>query len=171
MAETNESALKQRPVVTVLDLLRKRIDHNDFDAVALSLDSLVVDLGYGDVRSLPGSLRWIEKLRDEGKKVAVVGASDRTSAALELAGLDELVDVVVCGSHVSERVVELLEALDTEPTRVVMVSTDADELRVASEAGIGVDIGLARGGSSPEQLRRAGADAVVADLQELLRVP
>jgi hypothetical protein len=29
-------------------------------------------------------------------------------------------------------------------------------------------IGIARGESTPEQLRRAGADTVIADLQELL---
>jgi phosphoglycolate phosphatase-like HAD superfamily hydrolase len=171
MAETNETALRQRPVVTVLDLLRKRIDHNDFDAIALTLDAVVVDLGYGDIRSLPGSVRWIEQLRGERKKVAVVSSSDRASTALQLAGIDELVDVVVSGPHASERMVELLDELDVEPARVVMVATDADELRAASEAGIAVDIGLARGDSSPEQLRKAGADAVVADLQEFLRVP
>ena len=171
MAETNEPALRQRPVVTVLDLLRKRIDHNDFDAVALSLDCVVVDLGYGDVRALPGSVSWIQKLRDDAKKIAVVSSSDRASTALDLAGLDDAVDVVVSGPHASERLVELLDELDPDPQRVVIVSTDADELRAATEAGIGVDIGLARGASSPEQLRRAGADAVVADLQELVRVP
>ena len=35
-------------------------------------------------------------------------------------------------------------------------------------AGVTLTIGVARGKSTPEQLRRAGADAVVADLQELL---
>lgn len=171
MAEPSESALRQRPVVTVLDLLRKRIDHNDFDAVALTLDAVVVDLGYGDVRALPGSVAWIRKLREDAKKIAVVGASERTSNAVELAGIDDLVDAVVVGGHAAERMVELLDGLDTPPERVVMVATDADELRAAAAAGIGIDIGLARGGSSPEQLRKAGADAVVADLQELVRVP
>lgn len=171
MAETNESTLQQRPVVTVLDLLRKRIDHNDFDAVALSLDSLVVDLGYGDIRALPGSVKWVEKLREEDKKIAVASSSDRASTALQLAGLSELVDVVVSGPHAAERMTELIDDLGIEPARLVMVSTDADELRTASDAGFGVDIGLARGASSPEQLRKAGADAVVADLQEFLRVP
>lgn len=171
MAEPSESALRQRPVVTVLDLLRKRIDHNDFDAVALTLDAVVVDLGYGDVRALPGSVAWIRKLREDAKKIAVVGASERTSNAVELAGIDELVDAVVVGGHAAERMVELLDGLDTPPERVVMVATDADELRAAAEAGIGIDIGLARGGSSPEQLRKAGADAVVADLHELVRAP
>jgi hypothetical protein len=117
MAADHESALTRRPVVTVLDLLRRRIDHDDFDAVALTLDSVVVDLGYGDIRALPGSVRWVPKLRDEHKKVAVVSSSDRASTALELAGVDELIDVVVCGPHGSERMVELLEALDVEPAR------------------------------------------------------
>jgi phosphoglycolate phosphatase-like HAD superfamily hydrolase len=171
MAEPSESALRQRPVVSVLDLLRKRIDHANFDAVALTLDALVVDLGYGDLRALPGSVQWVRSLRDEGKKIAVVSSSDRAPTALELAGIAKLIDVVVSGPHAAERMIELLEELDTEPMRIVMVATDADELRAATQAGIGVDIGLARGSSSPEDLRKAGADAVVADLQEFLRVP
>ena len=44
------------------------------------------------------------------------------------------------------------------------------ELNALSDREL-ADIGLARGDSSPEQLRKAGADAVVADLQEFLRVP
>ena len=171
MADSSEPRMRQRPVVTVLDLLRKRIDHNDFDAVALTLDVVVVDLGYGDVRALPGSVAWIRRLREDAKKIAVVGASERTSDAIDLAGIDDLVDAVVVGGHAAERSVRLLDALGVQPERVVMVATDADELRAAADAGIGIDIGLARGGSSPEQLRRAGADAVVADLQEFLRVP
>jgi phosphoglycolate phosphatase-like HAD superfamily hydrolase len=169
--ESNDSALTQRPVVTVLDLLRKRFDHADFDAVAFTLDSVVVDLGYGDVRPLPGSVKWIDKLRDDNKKIAVIGSTDRTSSALELAKLDDKVDVAVCGPHAGERLVELIEALGVEPGRMIMVGTDADDLRAAEEAGIGMDIGLARGSSTPEQLRKAGADAVLADLEELIRVP
>jgi phosphoglycolate phosphatase-like HAD superfamily hydrolase len=48
------------------------------------------------------------------------------------------------------------------------VGVEADELRAARSAGLALTIAVARGASNPEELRRAGADAVVADLQELL---
>jgi phosphoglycolate phosphatase-like HAD superfamily hydrolase len=56
------------------------------------------------------------------------------------------------------------------PIRAVVVGVDQFDLEAARKAGAGLVIGVARGNSTPEQLRRAGAgaDAVVADLQELL---
>jgi hypothetical protein len=39
----------------------------------------------------------------------------------------------------------------------------------AASGSRGGEVGVARGNASPEQLRRGGADAVVADLPELLR--
>jgi phosphoglycolate phosphatase-like HAD superfamily hydrolase len=45
---------------------------------------------------------------------------------------------------------------------------DPDELEAARAAGVDLVIGVARGGATPEQLRRAGAVTVVDDLQELL---
>ena len=43
-----------------------------FDAAVFSLESVVADLGYGDVRPLPGSVAWIDELRAEGKRIAVL---------------------------------------------------------------------------------------------------
>jgi hypothetical protein len=41
-------------VSTVLDMLRTRIDHDAFDVAIFSLEAVAADLGYGDVRPLPG---------------------------------------------------------------------------------------------------------------------
>jgi len=73
---------------------------------------VAADLGYGDVRALPGSVAWIDRLRTKAKRIAVVSEGERASSALEIA--------------------------------------------------------VARGGTTPERLRHAGAIAVLADLQELL---
>jgi trehalose 6-phosphate phosphatase len=61
-----------------------------------------------------------------------------------------------------------LDELDVEPDRAVVVSVDRVDLEAAREAGAALVIGIARGKSTPEQLRRAGADTLVADPQELL---
>jgi beta-phosphoglucomutase-like phosphatase (HAD superfamily) len=159
---------RPRPLVTVLDMLRTRIDHADFDAVVLSLEAVAADLGYGDVRPLPGSIAWIDRLRGEGKRIGAQGAGERAAHALELAGIADRFDVIVSGSHAEERVGRALDELGVDPDRAVAVGVEAGELQAARTAGVALTIGIARGSSSPEQLRRAGADAVVADLQELL---
>ena len=159
---------RPRPVATVLDVLRKRIDHDAFDAAIFSLEAVAADLGYGDVRPLPGSIAWIDRLRSESKRIGVLASGERVAAALELAGIADRFDVVVTGSHVEQLVAGALDELDVEPDRAVVVGVEPSDLEAARAAGAALAIGVARGNCTPEQLRRAGADAVVADLQELL---
>jgi beta-phosphoglucomutase-like phosphatase (HAD superfamily) len=160
---------RPRPVTTVLDLLRKRIDHDTFDLTIFSLDAVAADLGYGDVRALGGSIAWIDRLRDEGKKIAVLASGERAEAALELAGIADRFDLVVSGSVPEQGILRALKAFDVPPDRALLVGVDPTELAAARNAGLRLVIGMARGSATPEQLRRGGADAVVADLQELLR--
>ena len=159
---------RPRPVPTVLDVLRKRIDHDAFDAAIFSLEAVAADLGYGDVRPLPGSIAWIDRLRSESKRIGVLASGERVAAALELAGIADRFDVVVTGSHVEQLVAGALDQLDVESDRAVVVGVEPSDLEAARAAGAVLAIGVARGNYPPEQLRRAGADAVVADLQELL---
>ena len=58
--------------------------------------------------------------------------------------------------------------LNVESDRAAVVGVEPSDLEAARAAGAVLAIGVARGNYPPEQLRRAGADAVVADLQELL---
>jgi AHBA synthesis associated protein len=160
---------RPRPIVTALDMLRRQIDHDDFDAAVFSLDAVAADLGFGDVRALPGAVAWIDRLRAEDKRIALAAAAERAQAALEIAGIADRFDVVVTGSPASARVVRALEDLDVPADRAVVVGIDPAELDAARAAGVELAIGIARGPASPEDLRRAGAIAVVADLQELLR--
>jgi len=160
---------RARPIVTALDMLRRQIDHDDFDAAVFSLDAVAADLGYGDVRALPGAVAWIDRLRAEDKRIALAAAAERAQAALEIAGIADRFDVVVTGSPASARVTRALEDLDVPADRAVVVGVDPAELNAARAAGVELAIGIARGAASPEDLRRAGAIAVVADLQELLR--
>ena len=159
---------RPRPVSTVLDVLRTRIDPDTFDVAIFSLEAVAADLGYGDVRPLPGSIAWIDQLRSDHKRTAVLASAERVTAALELAGITDRFDKVVTGAHAEQLVPRALEELDVDPEEAVFVGVDQFELEAAREAGAGLVIGVARGRSTPEQLRRAGADTVVADLQELL---
>jgi beta-phosphoglucomutase-like phosphatase (HAD superfamily) len=159
---------RPRPIVTALDMLRRQIDHEAFDAAIFSLDAVAADLGYGDVQALPGAVAWIDRLRADDKRIAVAAAAERAEVALEIAGLADRVDVLVTGSSATDRLRRASEDLRVEPERAVVVGVDPDELEAARAAGVDLVIGVARGGATPEQLRRAGAVTVVDDLQELL---
>src|ERR1700754_1707423 len=105
---------KPRPIATVLDGLRARIDAERFDAVVLSLESVVADLGYRDVRPLPGAVAWIRELRGAGKKIGLAASSERARAALELAGVADLFDIVVTGSRSTGTLTEVVTELGVD---------------------------------------------------------
>lgn len=158
-----------RPVSSVLDVLRVQMDLDSFDAALLSLETVAADLGYGDIRALPGSLAWIEQLREHDKRIGLFATGDRANAALQLAGIADAFDEVAIGTNSAPTLLTAIAALGTAPDRTIVVTASAAAVSVAREVGAGLVVALARGASSPEELRQAGASTVVADLQELLR--
>jgi beta-phosphoglucomutase-like phosphatase (HAD superfamily) len=159
---------RPRPIVTVLDTLRARIDHDAFDAAIFSLECVAADLGYGDIRPLPGAIAWIDELRGEGKRIALVFSGESAESALELAGIGDRFDRVTAGPRVSGTITRILDEIDVAPDRAIFVDVAPRGIAAAGEAGLQMAIAVARGSASPEQLRQSGADTVVADLQELL---
>jgi beta-phosphoglucomutase-like phosphatase (HAD superfamily) len=159
---------RPRPVVTVLDTLRARIDHDAFDAAIFSLECVAADLGYGDIRPLPGAVAWIDELRAEGKRLALVFSGESADAALRLAGIGDRFDLVISGPRATGTLAQVLDALEVPPDRAILVDVAPRGIAAAGEAGLRLAIAVARGSASPEQLRQSGADTVVADLQELL---
>ncbi|HEY4096467.1 MAG TPA: HAD family hydrolase [Baekduia sp.] len=159
---------RPRPVPTVLDALRTRIDHSAFDAAVFWLETVASDLGYGDIRALPGSVAWIDALRAEGKRTVLISSGERAEAAANLAGIGDRFDVVLSGARAAATYTRALEPVEVEPARTVVIDAVPAGIGAARDAGIGFTIAVARDGASAEQLRRSGADTVVADLQELL---
>jgi beta-phosphoglucomutase-like phosphatase (HAD superfamily) len=159
---------KPRPIATVLDALRARIDAERFDAVVVWLEAVAADLGYGDVRPLPGAVAWINELRAAGKKVALAASGERSRAALELAGVADLFDAMVSGPRNGGTLTEATAQLGVEAGDAILVDVAPAGIQAGREAGFDLLIGVARNLGSPEDLRQAGADMVVADLQELL---
>jgi beta-phosphoglucomutase-like phosphatase (HAD superfamily) len=159
---------RPRPVPTVLDTLRARVDHDDFDAAVFALEAVVADLGYGDVRALPGSVAWIDRLRGEGKRIALVYDGESARTALQIAGVADRFDAVVSGPRNAGTLAAALAAVDVPCERAVVVDVAAAGMAAANDAGCRMGLAVARGAATPEQLRHGGASAVVADLQELL---
>jgi beta-phosphoglucomutase-like phosphatase (HAD superfamily) len=159
---------RPRPVPTALDTLRPRLDHDDFDGAVFSLEAVVADLGYGDVRPLPGSVAWIDKIRDEGKRTALVYSGEGAARALELAGVEDRFDAVCTGPRDARTLVAAFEAIDVAPDRAIVVDVVPEGLAAAREAGGGLTLAIARSSATPAQLRQGGATVIVADLQELL---
>jgi beta-phosphoglucomutase-like phosphatase (HAD superfamily) len=158
-----------RPVTTVLDLLRVEIDLDSFDVALCGLESIAVDLGYGDVRALPGSVAWLRKMHEHDKRLGLFATGARTGAALELAGITDLFDQVTIGARTGATLHAALQEMEVEPERTIVVTATAAGVAAAREAQIPIVVAAARGLSSPEELRQAGASTVVADLQELIR--
>ena len=159
---------KPRPIATVLDTLRARLDAERFDSIVLWLEAVAADLGYGDVRPLPGAVVFIEEMRKAGKRTALAAAGERGRAARQLAGIEGEFDAFVDGSRTAATVERAIEALDGDPETTILVDISPAGIRAGRQAAVHMAIAVARGHAMPEELREAGADMVVADLQELL---
>jgi beta-phosphoglucomutase-like phosphatase (HAD superfamily) len=125
-------------------------------------------VGYGDVRPLPGAVAWIRELRAAGKKIALAGSGERARAAVELAGVADLFDAIVTGPCNPGTLAEVTAALGVEASDAILVDVAPAGIQAGRASQFDLLVGVARNLGTPEDLRQAGADMVVADLQELL---
>ena len=122
------------------------------------------------------SIGFVRALRAQDVKTAVVSSSRNCTAVLEAAGITEIFDVRVDGLDVSrlglkgkpapDSYLEAARRLKVEPPRAVVVEDAIAGVQAGCAGGFGLIIGVDRGGRSLE-LRRAGANVVVADLAEV----
>jgi beta-phosphoglucomutase-like phosphatase (HAD superfamily) len=80
----------------------------------------------------------------------------------------DLFDAIVTGPRNPGTLAEATSELGVEPDDALLVDVAAAGIQAGREAGFDLLIGVARNLGTPEDLRQAGADMVVADLQELL---
>lgn len=129
------------------------------------------------LRPYKGSLRYLEAARAAGLRRAVVSASANCRAALEAAGLADLVEIRIDAPRAAEEhlngkpapdtFLAAARALDVQPCEAA-VFEDALAGVAAGRAGhFGFVVGVDRTGRG-DALREAGADLVVSDLAELL---
>jgi beta-phosphoglucomutase family hydrolase len=129
------------------------------------------------VEAYEGSVHFIDQLRRDGFKVALVTSSENCTAVLRAAKLDSLFDARVDGHMVETQNLAGKPAPDTflmaakllgvEPRRAVVVEDAISGVQAGSSGNFGLVIGVARKGNA-EELKQHGANLVVNDLSELV---
>lgn len=125
----------------------------------------------------PGSTSVMDKLRAKGVAMALVSSSANAKRVLAAAGLSDAFEIVVDGEVVRAEELQgkphpdpFLEAarrLDVDAASSVVVEDALSGVEAGHRGEFGLVIGVARE-ATPEELKEAGADLVVADLEELL---
>ncbi len=124
-----------------------------------------------------GSVRFLQWVRDQGMKTAVVTSSKNREAVVAKAGLEDKFDTSVDGITISndglpgkpapDCFLEAARRLEVGPERAVVVEDAISGVSAGKAGGFGLVIGVDRLGVEDE-LRRAGADVVVTDLGTLV---
>jgi beta-phosphoglucomutase family hydrolase len=136
------------------------------------LDALAVE----GPRPFGSSVDLVRALRSAGLGVAVVTASRNRSEVLSAAGIANLFEVHVDGVDAASLdlagkpdpavFLEAARRLGTDPVRTVVVEDALAGVEAGRRGGFGLVIGVDRSGRA-EALLAAGADTVVADLDEV----
>lgn len=131
----------------------------------------------GGVEVYPGTVAFVQAVRAEGHRTAVVSSSRNCAAVLRAAGLEGLFDGRVDGEVAARLGLPGKPAPDTflraaadlrvAPARAVVVEDALAGVQAGRAGGFGLVIGVDREGQG-EALRAHGADLVVGDLGELL---
>ena len=127
----------------------------------------------------PDTVQLIEALRVEGKRLAVVSASENCTALLTRAGLLDHFDVRVtgvearrwglAGKPAPDTYLKASELLGVAPSHAIVFEDAVSGIRAGRAGGFGLVVGVDRRGQ-PESLSASGADVVLDDLTELLRL-
>jgi HAD superfamily hydrolase (TIGR01509 family) len=156
-------------------------DAETVDGLGNRKNEIVLKLIHDDgVQPYEGSVRYVNAVRDEGLRRAVVSSSTNCHDVLRAAGIDGLFDAVIDGvvaerEHLTgkpapDTFLAGARALGVEP-HAAAVFEDALAGVEAGHAGrFGVVIGVNRTGQA-DALREHGADVVVDDLADLLDTP
>jgi beta-phosphoglucomutase family hydrolase len=125
----------------------------------------------------PGSVRYLQAVRDAGLATAVVSSSANAAQVLDVAGLAHFVDHRVDGVSAKERGLPGKPAPDTFLAAAADLGVGKEQAVVFEDAlagvasgragGFGFVVGVDRLGQA-DALRASGADVVVADLADLL---
>ncbi len=137
---------------------------------------LLAHLARAGVEVYDDAVRLIHAARLRGVKRAVVTASENCDAVLAAAGLTGLFEVQVDGRVASDfglrgkpapdTFLEAVRRLGTSPERAIVFEDAIAGVRAGQAGGFALVVGVDRTGHADE-LRGAGADAVVSSLDEI----
>lgn len=153
-------------------------DHDTVHGLGNRKNVIVLDKIHREgVQPYPGSVRFAEAVRAAGLRTAVVSSSANCRDVLVAAGIEQLIDVRIDGNVARERGLRGKPKPDTYLEAAADLGIGPGEAAVFEDALVGMDagragrfgyvVGVDRTGQA-EELRRHGADTVVADLGDLL---
>jgi beta-phosphoglucomutase family hydrolase len=132
------------------------------------------------VEPYPGSVRYVQAVRDAGLRCAVVSSSANCRDVLVSARIDHLFQAQVDGLVAARERLRGKPAPDTFLAGAKLLGARPDEAAVFEDALAGVEagragdfafvVGVDRAGQA-DALRQHGADVVVSDLEQLLQAP
>ena len=140
---------------------------------------LAEELATSGVEVFADTVQLIDALRAAGKRLAVVSASENCTAMLDRAGLLDRFDVRVtgvearrwglAGKPAPDTYLKAAELLGVAPSHAVVFEDAISGVQAGRSGGFGLVVGVDRIGK-PEALAGSGADMVLDDLTELLRL-
>ena len=147
-------------------------------AVATRKNELVLrELDEHGVEVYPGSVRYLQAVKDAGLPTAVVTASANGEQVIAVGGFADLIDAridgVVAGREglrgkpEPDTFLAGARALGVRPDEAVVFEDALSGVAAGRAGGFGFVVGVDRVGQA-DALRAAGADVVVADLAELM---
>lgn len=132
------------------------------------------------VKPYPGSVRYLQAVRDAGLRRAVVSSSAHCAEIVRAAGIEDLLEVRVDGIVARQRALRGKPAPDTFRYAAELLGVDVAAAAVFEDALAGVEagragsfgyvVGVDRAGEA-DALRAHGADVVVTDLEDLMERP
>ncbi|MFJ1967803.1 HAD family hydrolase [Streptomyces sp. NPDC087903] len=139
-------------------------------------DLVLAKIRAGGVEAYDGTLRYIEAVREQGLRTAIVSSSANCRDVLRAIGAEDLFDVRIDGVVAAERHLPGKPHPDTFLAAAQDLGTDAAHSAVFEDALAGMDagragrfgyvVGVDRVGQA-EALSAHGADRVVKDLADL----
>lgn len=116
----------------------------------------------------------VEQLRLAGIRIAIITSDDRaiTSATLTLLGIENYVDMLVCGDDdtpnkpAPDALWVIGQKLDIQPSQMLMVGDTASDMVFGKNARVGGTIGI-WGGAGNQKTLAETADEVISTIEEI----
>lgn len=131
----------------------------------------------GEVEPFETSVRWVQRLKEQGFRLGVVSSSRNCGPVLKAAKIDHLFEVRVDGLTLAEQnlpgkpapdsFLRAAELLGATPARTVVVEDAISGVEAGRAGGFGLVLGVDREGH-PQALLQHGAHAIVRDLEEMI---